>query len=111
LHKRDNVKDQLALEIDPGAEVKKTKARKKLQSDNTFGSIANEFLTKCTKEGKAETTIVKKRWLLEQAQSSLFHRPITEITAAEILVPLKVVEAKGNYESARRLRAEIGQVF
>lgn len=109
--KRDNAKDQLALDIDPAAEAKKTKALKKVQSDNTFGSIANEFLAKCTKEGKAETTIVKKRWLIEQVQSSLFHRPITEITAAEILVPLKVIEAKGNYESARRLRAEIGQVF
>lgn len=109
--KRDNAKDQIALDIDPAAEAKKAKALKKIRSDNTFGSIANEFLAKCTKEGKAETTIVKKRWLIEQVQSSLFHRPITEITAAEILVPLKVVEAKGNYESARRLRAEIGQVF
>jgi integrase len=38
-------------------------------------------------------------------------RPINEITAAEILVPLKKVEALGNYETAKRLRAVIGQVF
>ncbi|MBO6510835.1 MAG: integrase, partial [Roseibium sp.] len=38
-------------------------------------------------------------------------RPIKDITASEILVPLRKVEALGNYETARRLRATVGQVF
>jgi integrase len=45
------------------------------------------------------------------ARADLGDRPIADISAAEILVPLRKVEARGNYESARRLRATIGQVF
>ncbi|MEP0941665.1 MAG: integrase arm-type DNA-binding domain-containing protein [Rhizobiaceae bacterium] len=108
---RDDAKALVAVGTDPSDVVREQKLQSRMNSDNTFGSIANEFLEKCAKEQKAETTLNKKRWLLEQAQSSLFHRPISEITAAEILVPLRAVESKGNYESARRLRAEIGQVF
>jgi integrase len=38
-------------------------------------------------------------------------RPITEITAPEILAVLRSVEARGRLEAARRLRALIGEVF
>lgn len=109
--RRDAAKRKLANDVDPSDDVRKAKIQKKLKAENTFGAIAGEFLAKCSNEGKSEKTLKKKRWLLDQVQSSLFHRPVAEITAAEILVPLREVEAKGNYESARRLRAEIGQVF
>ena len=45
------------------------------------------------------------------ANAAFGDRPITAITASDILKPLKKVEAKGTYESARRLRSTIGQVF
>jgi hypothetical protein len=45
------------------------------------------------------------------ARQDIGTRPISEISAAEILVPLRKVEGNGNYETARRLRAIIGQVF
>jgi hypothetical protein len=57
------------------------------------------------KEGKAANTLKKKRWMLGFVSSHLNHRPITEITAADILVPLRDVEGKGNYETAGQLRA------
>ena len=62
-------------------------------------------------EGKAEVTLEKKAWLVKLAKPDLGGRPIRDITAAEILVPLRRAEAKGNYETARRMRAMIGQVF
>jgi len=110
-HRRNDAKSLIATGTDPSDIVRQRKHQEQIKSENTFGSIANEFLEKCEKEAKAQTTLNKKRWLLNQAQSALFHRPISEISAAEILIPLRAVEAKGNYESARRLRAEIGQVF
>ncbi|MEP6355288.1 MAG: integrase arm-type DNA-binding domain-containing protein [Hyphomicrobiales bacterium] len=109
--RREAAKRKLANDIDPSDDIRKAKVQRRLKAENTFGAIADEFLAKCSNEGKSEKTLKKKRWLLGQVQSSLFHRPVAEITAAEILVPLREVEAKGNYESARRLRAEIGQVF
>ncbi|RCW81826.1 phage integrase central domain-containing protein [Phyllobacterium bourgognense] len=48
------------------------------------------------------------RWLLDQVRAALHTRPISEISSAEILVPLRKVEAKGNYETARRLRCTYG---
>ena len=108
---KDDAKALLAAGSDPSDKIREQKLQSRLMSENTFGSIANEFLDKCSKEGKAEVTLNKKRWLLDLAKANLFHRPIAEISAAEILVPLRSIESKGNYESARRLRAEIGQVF
>lgn len=37
--------------------------------------------------------------------------PITEMKPVDILVPLRRQEARGNYETARRMRSSIGQVF
>lgn len=109
--KRDAAKALLAKEVDPSQQARSDKALAVLSGGNTFNVIADEFLAKVTREGLAETTLTKKRWLLDLARPDLGRRPIKDITAAEILVPLRKVEALGNYETARRLRATIGQVF
>jgi integrase len=49
--------------------------------------------------------------VLSLARPALERRPIKGITASEILAVLRKVEAQGNYETARRLRATVGQVF
>lgn len=66
---------------------------------------------KTERDGRADATLTKKRWLISLARADLGHRPIADITAADVLVPLRRVEGLGNYETARRLRAVIGQVF
>lgn len=109
--KRDDAKALIANGVDPSDITRVEKQQKRFATENTFGAIADELLTKLEKEGKAETTLNKKRWMLTLSASHLNHRIITDISAADILAPLKIVESKGNYETARRLRAEIGQVF
>lgn len=109
--RRAQAKRLLAGGIDPSVEAKQEKARQKAVLADTFEAVAAEFLVKAEREGKAEATLTKKRWLVGIALASLGKRPIAEITAAEILVPLRRVEGDGNYETARRLRAVIGQVF
>ncbi|MAZ18976.1 MAG: integrase [Ahrensia sp.] len=109
--KRDNAKRLLATGIDPSVLIKTERAAKKVANGNTFKAIADEFLSKAEREGRAEATLAKKRWLLGMASHHFGNRPITEITASEILIPLRKVESDGNYETARRLRATIGQVF
>ena len=92
----------------------KAKARKEEQralTEHTFAAIAAEMLAKGAKEGLAETTLSKKQWLIDTANADLGSKPITTIAASDVLVPLRKVEALGNYESARRLRAVISQVF
>lgn len=109
--KRDEAKRLLANAVDPAQQVKVEKTNRLAASTNTFAAIADEFIAKVEREGKADATLIKKRWLLGIAKADLGMRPIAEISASEILVPLRAVEAQGNYETARRLRAVIGQVF
>lgn len=109
--RRDEAKRLLAGGVDPTVEAKAEKARKRAASADKFGAIADEFLAKVEREGKADATLKKKRWLISLAVPDIGKRPISEITAPEILVALRKVEALGNYETARRLRAVIGQVF
>lgn len=104
-------KKQLAAGTDPSQHAKLERVKRSIASANTFGVVAEEMLSKDEREGRATRTLNKKRWLLELARSDLWGRPIAEITAAEILVPLRKVEGRGNLESARRLRSTIGQVF
>jgi integrase len=108
---REQAKRLLSAGLDPSAEAKADRVRRKALTADTFDAVSREFLNKVEREGRAEATLTKKKWLIGIAKASLGKRPITEITAAEILVPLRKVEGDGNYETARRLRAVIGQVF
>jgi integrase len=109
--KRDDAKRLLASAVDPAQQAKVERTNRLIANTNTFAAIADEFLAKAEREGKADATLIKKRWLLGMAKADLGERPIAEISAAEILAPLRQVEGQGNYETARRLRAVIGQVF
>lgn len=109
--RRDNAKTLLAEGIDPMAVKKADKAKRIAETEHTFEKIAAELIEKQIKEGKAKTTIEKKQWLLEIAIADFGGKPIKDIDAPLILKTLQAVEAKGNYETAKRLRSTIGQVF
>ena len=109
--RRAEAKALLAQGIDPSAQKKADKIERAAKTEDTFSNIAGELLEKYEKEGKAAGTMRQKRRFISLANADLADRPISEITAADILTALKRVEAKGNYETARRLRTTIGQVF
>jgi integrase len=78
---------------------------------NTLREVAEELLAKQAREGRAEMTTEKNRWLLEPAFETFGDRPIGEITAPELLHALRKFEQRERYESARRLRTVAGMVF
>lgn len=78
---------------------------------NTFREVAEELLAKQAREGRAEMTTKKNRWLLEPAFETFGDRPIGEIIAPELLHALRKFEQRERYESARRLRTVAGMVF
>lgn len=108
---RDNAKRLLDQGQDPVAAKKVAKVAKAAASANTFDAIASELLDKKRNEGKADRTLDKIEWLLSLARPAIGARPIGELTAPEVLAVLRIVEARGRRETARRLRATIGQVF
>lgn len=85
--------------------------RKSASTKDSFRSIADEYVEKLKKEGRADRTISKVKWLLDFAHPAIGDKCIREIDAAAILASLRVVEVRGRYESARRLRSTIGSVF
>ena len=109
--RRDEAKAMLVSGQDPYQQKKLDKLTKATSESVTFRIVSEELLLKVKREGKADITLSKKRWLLDMAYPSIGERPIAEITAPEILAVLQKVEASGLYETAKRLRSTIGQVF
>jgi integrase len=108
---RDRSKRLLLDGVDPGVHRRSAKNEASIAAANTFGVIAADYLAKAEKEGKSETTLSKKRWLLGLAGGEFEKRPIEEITSPEVLAILTKVQDKGQYETARRLRSTTGGVF
>ena len=106
---RDYARSRLRAGQDPAAEKQAAKLRAKVSMANTFGSIAQEWLDK-QRVALAEVTATKAAWLLGLA-APLDRRPILEIGAPDVLAVLRVIEATGHHETARRVKQRIGQVF
>lgn len=108
---RENAKTMLAQGIDPGAAKKAEKQARRAVSEHTFEKLADAFLEKGWQEGRAKATQTKNAWLLDMAKADFGKVAITEVKPPVILDCLRKVEAKGNYETAQRLRAKISAVF
>ena len=109
--KRNEAKALLASHIDPGQQKALDRLTKANSDANTFEIIAAELLAKKKREGKASATIGKREWLYGMANEALGKRPVSEISAPEVLAVLRKAETKGLLETARRMRSAIGEVF
>jgi integrase len=107
--KREEAKRLLANGTDPSMQRRLDKQI--ASTGNTFKAVAEEVLAKLGKEGRADVTLTKTRWLLDFAYPAFSDRPIAKITALEVLSVLRRVEARGRYETARRLRSTCGTIF
>jgi hypothetical protein len=110
-HAREGARKILARGQDPSQVKKATKAAQTEAHANTFATIAGELGDKKRRDRKAAATLRKFEWFMSFALPALGSRPIDEISAREVLVVLKQVEARGIHETARKLRTAIGDVF
>ncbi|WP_417279343.1 tyrosine-type recombinase/integrase [Celeribacter sp.] len=108
---KDEARALLAQDIDPSEAKQEAKRAKREAQGHTFQKIGEAFLEKQKKEGKSKATLDKTAYHLKLADAEFGRKPITEISAQMILRALRKQEAKGNYETAHRLRARIGSVF
>ena len=109
--KRLEIKKQIAEGMNPAAKRRIDKITGPLANANSFRTVAEEWLDKARREGRAEVTLGKLKWLLDFAHPILGDRKIGDIKAPELLAVLRAVEKRGHYETARRLRSTCGQVF
>jgi integrase len=109
--KRDAARKMVEEGRDPCAEKKLRKIRAQFDAATTFKAVAEEWITKITREGRAEVTLDKVQWLLAKAYPLIGGRPVNQIEALEVLAVLRKLEATGRYESARRMRSVISRVL
>lgn len=108
---KESARASIAAGIDPSAAKQQEKRQRREVSGQTFERLGAEFLSKQRKEGRSAATLSKTEYHLKLASRDFGRMPITEITAPIILKTLRKVEAKGNYETAQRLRSRIGSIF
>lgn len=101
----------IAAGIDPSERKRADRLDATWKAATTFRAIADEYISKCEKEGRADVTVAKSRWLLSLLEPAIGARPISELNPAELLGALKKIEARGHLETARRLRSFCSRVF
>ncbi|KAA0913219.1 tyrosine-type recombinase/integrase [Aquicoccus porphyridii] len=109
--KRDAIRDQLASGQDPAVQRRLDQIEAETQARNTFHLVAEEYLQMAYDRELADATIRKKIWHIHTLAEELHHRPIRDITAAEVLHLLKRVERSGRRETAKKLRGTLAGVF
>lgn len=102
--KRDEAKKQLREGRDP-SEVRKQDKAAQAEAVTTFRDVAEEYLAKKKREGRAQTTMTKLEWLMSFAYPVLGQKAIKDIRPIDVLPVLQEVEKRGRIETARRLAA------
>ncbi len=115
--KRDVARLILDAGNDPSQERKHEKRAKLIRAENTFEAVAREWHAerrigrwggKPWVKGHADRVLVS---LEQNIFREIGHRPIAELSAAEILHAVRVVEKRGALETARRVMQRIGSIF
>jgi integrase len=109
--KREEARELLARGIDPGEARKAEKLRQKSLAENTFEAIAKEWDRRhLSTRAKTHRDKVMRR-LEVYVFPYLGHRPVSELTAPEILACVRRIEAANKLETAHRTLQAIGQVI
>ncbi|HQQ62097.1 MAG TPA: integrase arm-type DNA-binding domain-containing protein [Pseudomonadales bacterium] len=109
--KKTEAKQLLDNGADPGNHRRQNRLAAKAASNNSFGSIAEEWLEKQQKTWSVSHT-TRTRWLLgNHLLPWLAKRPISEVTTPELLSVLRRIEQKGIVETAHRAKQTCGQIF
>lgn len=109
---REEAKRLLAQGIDPSVQRQQQKTMRQELAANSFEVIAREWHAKKLKSWKSASYPEK---VMRSFELDVFpwlgHRPITDISAPDVLAVLRRIEARSAFETARRVRERSGEVF
>lgn len=109
--RRDQARKLLAEGVDPSAARQAEKAAKRAAGANSFEAVAREWFAKYSASwAKSHSEKILRR-LEREVFPYLGHRPVSEITAAELLGVIRRIEARGLIETAHRTLQNCGRVF
>lgn len=97
--------------LEDGKDPAAAKRQEKLQTENSFGSVAAEWWK--NQKDKWTPSHAQTIWtrLEKNALPWLKDRPINELTSREILQTLRRVEARNAFETAKRVGNYISNIF
>jgi integrase len=101
----------LADGIDPVDQAKLNKIADSVAASNTFKAVADEWLEKVRLEERAAASIKKYEWQLGLVMPAIGRRPISKISAHEVLLALKKIERTKRFYTATSVRTTCSQVF
>lgn len=106
---RADLKNNLAIGIDPSEKRKTNEREQLLQSNNTFGAIGEEYMSR--KTHIAASSAKNNYRQLKRLNTYLGNMPITAIKPMDVLKACRSAEAQGHIETAVKMRTIAGQVF
>lgn len=87
--RRDEARKSIANGDDPSALKKQARTKAKAAETDTFYAVSEEHLAKLTREGLAEITLTKRRWLLNFAFPLFGDQDVRSISSADVLQALR----------------------
>lgn len=101
----------LSVGNDPGDAKRESKRVMVAKDADQFEAVAREWLDNRRHEWAPSSLRVKNIYLERYVIPALGPKPITAITASEVLEFLRGIEAKGTLDTARRVSQMCGQIF
>lgn len=109
--KRDEAKKLMAAGIDPAQNRKAQKAARTEEVANSFEVLCREWLSQRSDTVEPAQTAKTLARMEKDVFPWLGRRPITEISAPEILSVLRRIDERGARYTAHRVRSEISRAF
>lgn len=108
---RDQARKLLANDTDPSEVKRVEKQQREIISANCFDAVARDWFDRHLSK-KAETTKAKVTSRMERfVLPYIGKRPVSELTAPDILEVVRRVETHGSLDTAHRVQQEIGQII
>jgi len=108
---RDKAKEMLKDHIDPSLAKHQLKQQAKLDHDNTFETVAREWLEQGKEKWSARTGKDKITRLERDIFPQIGKLAIKNITPKILLAALRKVEARGAYDLSKRLLQTCSEIF
>jgi integrase len=109
--RRDEARELIAKGEDPGEAKRERKQAKALADAQTFEAVARHWLTNSAGERAASTQGKVTAWLEHDVFPHIGNRAISTIGPRDVLLAVRVMEARGAIDSAHRVKQLCGQVF
>lgn len=108
---RDQVKAQIAADVDPSEARREDNREKRAAAANTFRALADEWLAAMAPHWGARYQRRISRYFADDVYPVIGDRAVGSIKPADIIDMVRRMEKRGVRETAHRVRALVGKVF